>query len=297
VQIQWHEQMKLTHLAAIPLAVATPFIYVGGLEKGFSDMVFPNALDAYSMTTNDKLSERVNFIRPPGEFSLDGFLRDFSRQDGEKLTFRNDRKDLRDVLFAFVMLHEARHGDQEKRAYITANEADADLYAFRVLASRGVDPGLLNEAATIVKHARALNATLGGDQAHVSTFTLDRGGERIFDAYEDAADFKRLHDVLHEADVRNDRVFPRGMPAGNRYLYLALAMQHAGLLDEDPGMKKAAAALVDAVTYFDNASGNKIIDPRFDYGKINLRYLTQPYHPAPDRLGVPVQRPAPKPGV
>ena len=296
VSITWHEQMKLTHLAAIPLAIETPLLYVSGLEKGFGDMIFPNSLDAYSMTTNDKLNQRVNFIRPPGEFSLDTFLQTFSQQDGSKLSFRSDRKDLQDVLFAFVMLHEARHGDQEKRAYITANEADADLYAFKVLESRGFDPVLVDEARTIVRHARTLSATLGSDQAHVSTFTLERGGERIFDAYEDAADFKRLHDVLREADIRNDRNFPRDMPAGNRYLYLTLAMQKAGLLNEDPGMKKAAAALVAAVNYFDDASGHKIIDPNFDFNKINLRYLTQPYHPAPDRLDVPAP-PAPKPGV
>ena len=297
VGIEWHEQMKMTHLAAIPLAIETPFIYVGGLKKGFMDMIAPNSLDAYSMTTNDKLSSRVNFIRPPGEFSLESFLDDFSQQDGEKLTFKNDRQDLRDALFEFVMLHEARHGDQDKRAYITANESDADLYAFKVMASRGVDPALLTETATIVAHARTLNATIGGDQAHVSTFTLERGGERIFDSYEDAANFQRLHDVLHEADIRNDHNFPRDMPEGNRYLYLTLAMQKAGLLNEDPGMKKAAGALVAAITYFDDASGNKIIDPNFDLNKVDLRYLTQQYHPAPDRLTVPNPPPPRQPGA
>lgn len=295
VAINWHEEMKLTHLAAIPLAIETPFIYTGALWKGFSDMLPPvDALDAYSMTTNDKLSERVNFIRPPGEFSLDSFLGDFAGVDGQKLTFRNDQQDLRDVLFAFVMLHEARHGDQDKRAYITSNEADADLYAFKVLASRGVDPQLLDEAVAIVRNTRALNATMGGDQAHVSTFTLERGGERIFDGYEDAADFKRLHDVLAEADVRNDRVFPHEMPLGNRYLYLTMAMQRDGLLDEDAGMKKAAEAFVGAIRYFDDKSDKKIIDDKFDLNKVDLRYLTKQYHPAPDRLGVPK---GPKPSV
>lgn len=297
VAIDWHEEMKLTHLAAIPLAIETPLIYTSGLWKGFTDMIPGNALDAYSMTTNDKLSERVNFIRPPGEFSLDSFLSDFSGVDGERLAFKSDKQDLRDVLFAFVMLHEARHGDQDKRAYITANEADADLYAFKVMNSRGVPPALLGEAAMIVKSARTLNATMGGDQAHVSTFTLERGGERIFDSYEDAADFKRLHDVLREADIRNDRIFPAAMPAGNRYLYLTLAMQRAGLLNEDPGMKKAAGAFVGAISYFDSISDKKIIDDKFDLNRIDLRYLTQQYKPAPDRLGAPVYQQPQKPSA
>ncbi len=297
VAISWHEEMKLTHLAAIPLAIETPFVYTGALWKGFSDMIHNNQLDAYSMTTNDKLSDRVNFIRPPGEFSLNGFLDDFSGVDGGKLTFRNDRQDLRDVLFEFVMLHEARHGDQDKRAYITANEADADLYAFRVLQSRGVDPKLLNEAEMIVANARVLNATMGGDQAHVSTFTLERGGERIFDSYEDAADFRRLHDVLEEADVRNDRNFPAAMSTGNRYFYLTLAMQRDGLLNEDPGMKKAAAAFVRSIEYFNQTAGGKIIDRKFDLDKVDLGFMTKEYHPAPDRLDVPRPPQQPKPSA
>ncbi|TAL40123.1 MAG: hypothetical protein EPN97_00755 [Alphaproteobacteria bacterium] len=296
VAIEWHENMKISRFAAIPLAVATPFIYWGGLTSGFGDMLPGSELDAYSMANNDKPADRVNFIRPPGEFSLNSFLADFSGVDGGKLTFKNDRQDLRDVLFAFTMLHEARHGDQEKLANANANESDADLYAFKVLQARGVDPALLREAATIVAHARTLNAVLGGDASHVSTFTLQRGSGRIFDGYQDAAAFKRLHDVLGEADVRNDLAFPPRMPAGQRYLYLTLAMEQEGLLDEDAGMKKAAVAYVNAINYFNNASGGAMIDPKFDMSKIDLSYLTQKYKPVPDKLNVPAAAPkAPKP--
>jgi hypothetical protein len=295
VNLVWHEGMKTTHLAAIPLAIATPFVYVGGLQKGFLDMIPGSELDAYSMANNDKPSDRVNFIRPPGEFSLTSFLDDFSGMDGKKIVFRNDREDLRNVLFEFVMLHEARHGDQEKRAYITANESDADLYAFKVMQARGVDPALLREAATIVAHARTLNAVLRGDASHVSTFTLQRGSGRIFDGYQDAAAFKRLHDVLGEADVRNDKAFPARMPAGQRYLYLTVAMEQEGLLDEDAGMKKAAVAYVNAINYFNHASGGAMIDPKFDMSKVDLSYLTQKYKPVPDKLDAPSVPKAPKP--
>ena len=296
VALEWHENMKITHFAAIPLAIETPFIYVGGLKKGFFDMLPGSALDAYSMAPNDKPADRVNFIRPPGEFSLESFLGDFSGMNGEKLTFKNDREDLRNVLFEFVMLHEARHGDQEKLAYANANESDADLYAFKVMQARGVDPALLKEAATIVAHARTLNAVLRGDTGHVSTFTLQRGGARIFDSYEDAASFKRLHDVLGEADVRNDEAFPPKMKAGQRFAYLTIAMEQEGLLNEDAGMKKAAVAYIGAINYFNMASGGEMIDPKFDMSKIDLGYLTQKYKPVPDKLNVPAAAPkAPKP--
>ena len=296
VALEWHENMKITRFAAIPLVFKTPGTYWDGLTGGFWDMLPGGGeLDAYSMANNDKPSERVNFIRPPAEFSLDSFLRGFTGVNGEKLTFKNDREDLRNVLFAFVMLHEARHGDQEKLAPLNANESDADLYAFKVMQARGVDPALLQEAATIVAHARALSAVLGGDASHVSTFTMQRGSARIFDAYQDEAAFQRLHDVVREADVRNDTAFPVRMPAGQRYLYLTLAMEQEGLLDEDPGMKKAAVAYVNALNYFNRASGGKIIDPKFDISKIDLSYLTQSYKPVPDKLDPPAAPKAPKP--
>jgi hypothetical protein len=212
----WHESLKEQHVGPIFPLLATPRVYVQGLWNGTKDMFPGSQLDAYSMAPNDALKNRVNFIRPPDEFSLNGFLEDFSGQDGSALKFKSDRNDLRYVLFEFVMLHEARHGDQQKLAFINANEADADLYAFQVMASRGVPPALLNEAATIVAHARAINGAMRGDAAHASTFTLERGRERIFDAYEDATDFSRLHMVLAEADHRNDAAFPADMPAGNR---------------------------------------------------------------------------------
>jgi hypothetical protein len=295
VALEWHESMKITRLAAIPLALWTPFMYLGNLGSGFADMIPFSSLDAYSIANNDKPADRINFIRPPAEFSLNDFLADFSGVNGERLTFKNDREDLRDALFLFVMLHEARHGDQEKLAYLNANESDADLYAFRVMQARGIDPALVRETAAIVAHARAISAVLHGDAAHASTFTLQRGSGRIFDAYQDEASFRRLHEVLQEADVRNDKAFPLRMNAGQRYLYLVHAMEKEGLLDEDAGMKKAAVAYVGAINYFNRASGGVMINPHFDLSKIDLSYLTQNYKPVPDKLNPPAAPKAPKP--
>ena len=292
VAITWNEAMKEQHVSYLALTLFTPQLYLDGLLKGFTDMLpFGSELDAYSITTNDAPEKRTNFIRPPGQFSLNEFLRDFSGVEGRALEFASDRDELRDVLFQFVMLHEARHGDQNRAAFATTNESDADLYAFRVLSARGVDRALLNEAANIVIHARALNATLAGDSGHASTFSMQRGGQRIFDAHQDAAAFDRLHTVLAEADRRNDANFAPEVPIGNRYYYLTLAMNNEGLLNEDPGLRKAAVAFARSIEYFNNLSDGMIIDPGFDLSGLDLDYLTKPYTPVPDKLQPPPRPP------
>ncbi|MDF3023316.1 MAG: hypothetical protein K0R10_677 [Alphaproteobacteria bacterium] len=290
-KITWHEGMKDGGIAAIPLTIATPFLYTGMLWQGFTDMLPGNKLDAFSISNDDPAAQRTVYIRPPGDFSLTRFMGDFSGVNGQKLEFQSDREILRDILFQFVMLHEARHGDQDKSAYGLANESDADLYAFKVMKARGTDEKLLNEAATIVAHARAINGAVGGDYGHASTFTFQRGEQRIFDAHQDAAAFDRLHALLTDIDARNHDAFPDNMPRGNRYLYLTLAMHKQGLLEEDPGLKKAADAFIRSLAYFDRASNGKIIDNSYDLSKIDLGYLTMKYKPVPDKL-TPAKAPA-----
>lgn len=290
-KITWHEGMKSGGIAAIPLTIATPFLYTGMLWQGFTDMLPGNKLDAFSISNDDAAAERTVYIRPPGDFSLTRFMGDFSGVNGQKLEFQSDRDELRDILFKFVMLHEARHGDQDKTAYGLANESDADLYAFKVMKARGTDERLLNEAATIVAHARAINGAVGGDYGHASTFTFQRGEQRMFDAHQDAAAFDRLHALLGDIDARNHEAFPDNMPRGNRYLYLTLAMHKQGLLEEDPGLKKAADAFIKALVYFDRASNGRIIDSSYNLAKIDLGYLTMKYKPVPDKL-TPAKAPA-----
>ncbi len=290
VKMTWQDGER-DGLGAVPLAIGTPFLYSGMLWKGFTDMIPGNKLDAYSISNSDDAANRTTYIRPPGDFSLNRFMGDFSGVNGQKLEFQSDREVLRDILFQFVMLHEARHGDQDKNVFAPTNESDADLYAFRVMKARGTDPALLNEAATIVAHARSINGAVGGDAGHASTFTLQRGQQRVFDAHQDAAAFDRLHELLTEAAGRNREAFPDSMPRGNRYLYLTLAMESQGLLKEDPGLEKAAASFVQALGYFDKLSGGKVIDRKYDLSKIDLKYLTEVYKPVPDKV-VPLKPPA-----
>lgn len=296
VAVAWNEGLKEGGLYAIPLTLGTPNLYWEMLKKGFFDMIPLNQLDAFSISNDDAAASRTVYIRPPGDFSLNRFMGDFSGVNGQRLEFQSDREVLRDILFQFVMLHEARHGDQDKTVFAPTNESDADLYAFRVMKARGTDSALLNEAATIVAHARAINGAVGGDAGHASTFTLQRGQQRVFDAHQDAASFERLHQLLIEADARNRDKFPEEMPRGNRFLYLTLAMHAQGLLKEDPGLDKAASSFVQALGYFDKLSGGKIIDQGFDLSKIDLKYLTQVYKPVPDKLK-PATAPARRLGV
>lgn len=292
----WHETLKEKHAGLIGLTISTPFVYSSALLKGFTDMVFNETFDAYSMSNDDNPALRTNFIRPPGDFSLQSYLADFSNIEGKGFKFEHKPEDLKRVIFEQIMLHEARHGDQKKTVYTTANESDADLYAFRVLAARGTDPGLLREAATIVANARAINATLYGDQGHVSTFALVRGEESVFEAREEAADFRRLHEFLAEADRMNDKAFPKDMEASARYFYLTAALEKVGVLDEDPGLKQAASAYVNAVAYFNHVSGGKMLDAKFTT-KVDLGYLVNEYKPVPDKLPAPVAAPALKPAA
>jgi len=279
----WHETLKEKNPGLIGLTISTPFVYSSALLKGFGDMIFNETFDAYSMSNDDNPATRTNFIRPPADFSLQTYLADFSNIEGKDFKFQHKPEDLKRVIFEQIMLHEARHGDQQKLVYTTANESDADLYAFRVLAARGEDAGLLREAATIVASARAVNATLYGDQAHVSTFALIRGQETIFDAHEEAADFRRLHEFLAEANRMNSKAFPATMEASARYFYLTAALEKVGVLDEDPGLKRAAEAYVSAIAYFDHISGGKILDQKFST-KVDFTYLIDEYKPVPDKL-------------
>ena len=157
--------------------------------------------------------------------------------------------------------------------------------------ARGTDPALLQEVATLITHARTINSVIGGDISHATSFALMRGTERLFDAHEDASTMERLHKVLNEADDFNDKAFPPGIKSGNRYVYLALEMYKRGILDEDPQMKKAAAAFIKSVAYFNDVSGGKIINPHFDSRKLDFSYLTEKYQPVPDKLVVPPPRP------
>jgi hypothetical protein len=280
-------------MGPVTRTVASPFLYLGGLIKGFNDMWNDSAFDAYSISNDNAPADRVNYIRPAADFTLDNLIRSFTGLEAKDFKFDNKREDLQRVLFEWVMLHEARHGDQDKEAFSGLNESDADVYAFRILQARGEDPRLLAEVQTIVKNLRAVSGT-AGDFFHASTFAQNRGGGRSLDAIYDAEAFDDFHSVLSSVETANKKeVFPKEAKRMQRLYYLAVALQKAGALKENAGAEKAAKAFTGAMRYFDGLSGGKIIDPAFDAGKINLGPLFRQYLPVPDKLSVPAPKRVP----
>lgn len=287
VKVAWREvdQADDSGMAkAFTKAVGTPIVYYSMLFKGMGDLLSPHPLDAYSFSGTTPHAERDVFIRPPKAVDLADFIGDFSRVNGKEMTFKNQTAELERVLFEYIMLHEARHGDQDKSAATSLNEADADRYAFDVLAARGNSKELLAETRDIITHSRTMASILGGGTSHTTSVALLRPYQTPYNAYRDNAALNRLHLVLADAASMNADAFPEDMGRGNRFIYLAIALKKQGLAERDPDLKLATDLFLNATVFFDKASGGKIIDRTFDINKIDMGYLQQQYKPVEDKL-------------
>ena len=271
----------------ISKGLSTAIVYPTMLFQGFSTLLMPNALDAYAIPNDAPHNKREVFIRPPGQIKIADFISDFGHVNSDKLYFQNEPKDLERVLYQYVMLHEARHGDQRTDVATSLNEADADRYAFSVLAARGHKKELLSEALSIITHSRTMASVLGGGTSHTTSVALLRPYQTPYGAYKDEAALQRLHKVLSDAEVMNKDVFPEDMGRGSRFIYLAGAMNKQGVANQDPDMKLALNMFVGAVAYFNGVTGGAIVNTEFDLKKINIRYLQEQYKPVEDKLGIP----------
>ncbi|MDP2206948.1 MAG: hypothetical protein Q8K65_11650 [Alphaproteobacteria bacterium] len=301
VKITWSEidQDKESGNAAKAFgkAVTTPIVYYSMLFKGVGDLILPHPIDAYALSGNAPHDQREVFIRPPKAINLDDFISDFGRVNTAEMTFKNDTAELERVIFEYIMLHEARHGDQNKGVAVSLNEADADRYAFDVLAARGNKTELLSEARAIITHSRTMSSVLGGGTSHTTSVALLRPYATPYNAYRDEAALSRLHKVLSDADIMNKDAFPEDMSRGNRFVYMAAALKKQGLAARDPDMQMATDMFLNAAGFFNEASGGAIIDRSFNIDKINMGYLQQQYKPVEDKLAPKAeqQRPAPRP--
>lgn len=270
-------------------ATATAVIYPTMLFQGFTTLALPQPLDAFAIPNNAPHDQREVFIRPPGKIDLDDFVSDFGRVNSNTLSFKNDKKELERVLFEYVMIHEARHGDQNIHVATSLNESDADSYAFRVLAARGNAPALLDEARDIITHSRTMASVLGGGTSHTTSLALLRTYQTPYEAYKDEASLNRLHKVLSDADAMNKDAFTEDMSRGNRFIYLAAAINKSGVANKDPDMKQALSAFLRAAVYFDAATGGGLIQADFPLDKINVDYLGKQYKPVEDKGLTPTQ--------
>lgn len=298
VKITWNEidqdKESSSSLKALSKTVTTPFVYYSMLFKGVGDLILPHPIDAYALSGNAPHNEREVFIRPPKEINLSDFISDFGRVNTPEMTFKNDTAELERVIFEYIMLHEARHGDQDKGVATSLNEADADRYGFDVLAARGNKAELLSEARAIITHSRTMSSVLGGGTSHTTSVALLRPYATPYNAYRDEAAMHRLHQVLNDADVMNKDAFPEDMSRGNRFVYLAAALKKQGLTARDPDMQLATDMFLNAANFFDAASDGALINRSFNIDKIDMGYLQRQYKPVEDKL-TPPARPAPRP--
>lgn len=275
--------------------IVTPFAYMLGFGSGLGDIISGQSLDAHALRTAAPLDERNVYIRPPADnFTVNDFLREFAGMDLQELQFKHDNRDIARVLYEYVMLHEARHGDQDPGVSTALNEADSDRYAFSVLATRGYDRELLQEVREIVTHGRTMASVLGGGTSHATSLSLMRAYPTAFDAYEDGASFKRLHNILADAVHMNEELFDPDLPVGNRMIYVSTALFVQNTFRDNQELRMANNHFRMATIFFQHASGFGLFDAMRDLNEINVDYLKKPYSGAPDKLTTPAKSPRPQ---
>lgn len=303
VKITWQGIDSNTETGPVGKALAklftTPSTYYSFLFKGAGDLIFPHPLDAYSIANNVPTDKREVMIRPPKDIDLADFVSDFGYISADTLVFKNNPRALEHALFEYTMIHEARHGDQNKNVITSLNEADADRYAFAVLEARGYKPALISEVRDIIVNSRTMASVLGGGTDHSTSISLMRPNQTAYNAYKDENALHRLHQILMDADNINKDKFPDGISRGSRFIYMAIAMQKQNIADKDPDMQMALGVFTKAALYFDTVTDGQILNKNIDLDKIDMGYLKQPYKPVEDKLKAPVtsKRPVPRPGA
>jgi hypothetical protein len=243
---------------------------------------------AYALPGHQKVSERSCHILPPSSFTVESFISDFTGINLYTPRLKSDPEELRQKLFEYVMLHEARHCDQPLYLMTATDEADADLYALRVLEARGTDPVLLKEIKDIVLHSRALRSIKG--TSHSSADALAQGHVISADMHETTSAFDRLGGILDEAQNLNKSRFPAGTPDIQKKVSLIVALQRSGIFSHDKPMMNAMARTLEAFVYFNKLSPDSVPLTNVNIDKLNVNYLRTIYKPVPDKLSVPAPR-------
>lgn len=263
----------------ISRSIGVPFNYIGGLFNGFSSVLFPSALDAYSLSDSRAHAERQCFIRPPGEVDSVTLLRGFTGIGGNIASTDQNDAGVKRYYYTLIMAHEARHCDQDKNMKSALNEIDADVTAD--LLTRG----MLSEQTTLALRdywaaLRLTGAVVGNDVGHYSTIALIRGGVTPMQAIDDSAVVRRLVQVLQDAEAVNGLVLPADMSRIERRYHLSvslLATPNAG----DAQLRAKAALFVHAVDSLNNRmQGYVIKTPHAQMARrIDMTWLMRNYNP------------------
>lgn len=279
--------------------VGTPFIFGAALFNTTTTFILPHPLDAHALVPDQPLDQRTCFIRPPGDVSADKFVNKFTGFDVDSYKFKSDKTELRKIFYTYVMGHEARHCDQNMKLHSSSlNEADADLYALRLVNSLGGNSHAVQEAQTILEHVRIKNAVAGSDAYHGSTLTLQRMGQTPMEAQQDYASASTLNRILRDADEMNKAPMISGAKDGEmekveRFYHLTRALLDGGYLKDNPALVQTAQSFVSSMEYFQGVSGGEVIKTDHAKVKTDLTYLTRQYLPAPDKIPAKVAAPRP----
>jgi hypothetical protein len=278
--------------------VSTPLTFGVALFQTTTTFILPHPLDAHALVPDKPLNERECYIRPPGNISADKFVYKFTGFDVDRYKFKSDKEDLRKIFYTYVMGHEARHCDQNMKLHTSSlNEADADLYALRLVRALNANSPATQEAQTILEHVRIKNAVAGSDAYHGSTLTLQRMKQTPMDAQMDYASASTLNRLLKDADEMNKgsllKVGKDGeMEKNERFYHIARALIDGGYLDGQPPVLQTAKSFVSSMDFFQEYSGGKVIKTDHARTSVDLSYLTRQYQPAPDKI--PATAPVPR---
>lgn len=241
--------------------------------------------DAYPFTQNVGQmlgNDETSYIRTGGKnFTMDLMLRSTLPGNFSLITFnyKSDPVALDSMFQKYVMLHEARHADQNLFTISNMDETDADQFAFAVLESENANPDMLAELKRIVLTIRALGGVAGGDHFHYSSEFNDTP-RSILQGIEDASGAEQFARVLRVVSANNTHVFEDSVDAFNRVYSNALRIYMDPLCQENRPMRTAAEAFLAACNHVNELQGGTALNVDFrTVSRISLYGLHMPYSP------------------
>jgi hypothetical protein len=281
----WKRVMeKPTFLTVAAQTAATAINYPYNLLTNAFAQATGKTPDAYAFIPRLQQSPALRevYIQPPPEWTVSDFIATFTGIKIDTPKTVNDTQELQKALFEFVMLHEARHGEQDYGFALSVMEADADLYALKALKNGGTDQAIVNEIATLVLHARTL-ASLSGKVSHPSSVALTMGVQSPLITHQVAGAFWQLNNIMKDLDHYNKGSFAPETPEVLRHAVMASGMSQAGFFKHNTQLNEAASMSNQALGYFNDLSGGKLLHNNFLRGSLNLMLMSHPYAPVQEK--------------
>lgn len=265
-------------------AFGAPFILHDGFSDGLGLLRSDSKLAAYSYSTYEQdARERSVMIWPSDDtITPQQWLREMTGLDVAQLNFgTHSTADMQRILAETNLLHEMRHGDQNKQDHRTLKESDADAYSLHAATLAGAQQSLVGEARMFLMATRTVSAVLSGNESHATAFALRRGMKDDFNrhshlhdfslqmrASQDGSTFVSAHHILSGIKFDNDAI-PTGMDSASAYYHAATALLDAGIAQRNDE-NSAIALYVQAMDYLDAISGGTLIDRNADSSQIDV---------------------------